>query len=88
MSEDVLSTLKIELGLIPEEDFAALRKIDLPALRNERSKGEGPPWTRLGKAVFYPVAGLRKFAEAQTVTPSKKPSTLVDGRSSKRCAAP
>ena len=52
---------------------------------NERARGEGPAFVKWGRAVYYPVAHLRKYAEAQTVVPSPAAPTLIDGgRGSKR----
>jgi hypothetical protein len=89
MSNEVLSALRIELGLIPEADLAVFRDIELPALRNERARGEGPPYVKLGRAVFYPIEGLRKYAAAQTVIPTQAGATLIDGgRANKRRSRP
>jgi hypothetical protein len=74
-----MSDLKSELGLAPEADFAELRKVKLSALRNERARGLGPPFVKIGKSVFYPIKGLREYMAKQAVVPSRA-ATLVDGR--------
>jgi hypothetical protein len=79
-----MSDLKSELGLAPEADFAELRKVKLSALANERSKGLGPPFVKVGRAIFYPIKGLREYMAKQAVVPSRA-ATLIDG--SKRAKA-
>lgn len=71
-------SLKAELGLRDEAEVAEMRGLKIPALRNERCKGLGPPYTRIGKKIFYPLETLKKFLAASTVTPSR-PTTLVNG---------
>lgn len=73
-----MSDLETELGLVPEADFAALRKIQVSALRNERAKGLGPPFVKIGNAIFYPIKSLRAYAAKQAVIPARA-STLIDG---------
>ena len=75
MSDD----LKAELGMADEADLAQLRGIKIEALRNERSKGLGPPWVKIGKKILYPIAGLKADIAKQMVVPGK-PNTLIDGR--------
>jgi hypothetical protein len=78
-----MSDLKNELGLAPEADFAELRKVNLSALRNERAKGLGPPFVKVGRAVFYPIKALREYMAKQAVTPSIRAATLIDGKRAK-----
>jgi hypothetical protein len=75
--------LKTALGLVPEDDFAAFRGVQRTALANERARGEGPPFTKIGKAVFYPLKSLREYAAKQAVVPAKA-NTLIDGKRTKR----
>jgi hypothetical protein len=67
------NTLADELGLISEDDYAAFRRITLPALRNERWKGKGPAYTKVGGRVFYYRASIRQHADARAVTPQPPP---------------
>jgi hypothetical protein len=78
--------LKSALGVAEEADVAALLNLTLPSLRNQRARGMGPPFQRIGKRVFYPLAGLRKYLAASTVTPSRAPS-LIDGNRKRRTRA-
>ena len=70
--------LKSQLGLAEEADVATLLNMTLPSLRNQRAKGKGPPYQRVGRKVFYPLDKLRKYLAASTVEPKRAP-TLIDG---------
>jgi hypothetical protein len=75
--------LKNQLGLVEESDVAALRSMSIPSLRNERAKGKGPPYQRIGRKVFYPLDKLRSHLAAGTVTPSKA-HTMVNAAKPRR----
>jgi hypothetical protein len=70
--------LKSQFGLAEEADVAALLNLTLPSLRNQRARGAGPPYQRVGRKVLYPLDKLRKYLAASTVEP-KRPATLIDG---------
>lgn len=70
--------LKAHLRLAAESDVAELRDMNIASLRNERARGLGPPYQRIGRKVFYPIDKLREYLAAATVTPSKR-RTLIDG---------
>jgi hypothetical protein len=72
--------LKSEFSYVEEDEYAKLRGVEIQALRNERAKGKGPPYTKIGRKVVYPREALRKYLAASTVTP-KRPPTLIDGPS-------
>lgn len=76
-----------ELNLISEEDMAKLRRVQSGTLRNERVKGLGPPWVKIGRQVFYPLDKFRKYLAASTVTPSSRAPTLIDGNQKRSQAA-
>jgi hypothetical protein len=75
--------LQTRLDCAAEDDFALLRRVKVSALRNERSKGEGPPFVRIGRKVFYPLAELRAYMQASTIRPVVTP-TLIHGRRRRR----
>jgi hypothetical protein len=77
--------LQTQLGLVPEATYAKMRDVDIRALQNERAKGLGPPFVKDGRAVFYPLAQLRKYIAKQARAPSKT-KTLVNGGNRKRGA--
>lgn len=78
-----VADLTSELDAFTEEEMALLRGVKLKSLADERSRGQGPPFTKLGKRILYPKQGVRKFLAQQTVIPSKAP-TLIDGKRAKR----
>ena len=51
-----------ELGLLSEEEYIRLRDITLGGARNERAKGKGPPFVRIGSAIRYPRGKLVEYA--------------------------
>lgn len=65
-----------ELNLVREEDYAKLRNVKITALQNERALAKGPPFVRLGGAVFYKKVDLLAFIVASTVDPAEAASTL------------
>ncbi len=75
--------LKAQLGLLDETEVCALLNMKLVSLRNQRHRDQGPPWTRIGVRVFYPIDKLRAYIAAQTVTPSRAP-TLIDAKRKRR----
>jgi hypothetical protein len=75
--------LKAQLGLLEETEVCALLKMTLPSLRNQRARNQGPPYTRIGRKVFYPIDKLRVHIAAATVTPIRAPS-LIDGKRKRR----
>jgi hypothetical protein len=77
--------LAAELDLVTEEAVAVLRDVTIPALRNERSKGIGPPFVRLGREVYYLKSGLIALVRASTIMP-RETATLVDGKHRRRKA--
>ena len=72
-----MSNLLHELGYVAEHDVAAALGVEITTLRNWRSKGMGPPYSRGGNTLLYPVAGLREWIEQNMVTPAPAP-TLAD----------
>jgi hypothetical protein len=67
-----------ELGLISEAAYAKLRDKAIGSVRNERARGDGPAYVKLGRQVLYPLAAVKAYIAANTVSPSKQP-TLVTG---------
>jgi hypothetical protein len=75
-----LESLDDSFGLMSEADYAKLTDRDIAAIRNERSKGRGPAFVRLGRVVKYPRKAVADYIAAQTVTPGKADApTLIDG---------
>lgn len=51
-------------GYVPEQDVAATLGRGLRALRAMRQRGEGPPWVKVSKRVYYPEAGFREWLKS------------------------
>lgn len=67
-----------QFGLMSEEAVATLRGMKIASLRNERSRGGGPPFVKLNRNVTkYPVAGVKAFIAANTVDPNATAPTLI-----------
>jgi hypothetical protein len=56
---------------VPRE-VAAVRRCTVNHLANERSRGRGPVYVRIGRRVFYPARELRAYIAERTVDPSGK----------------
>jgi hypothetical protein len=57
--------LRQQIGLLTEEDVAAMFGIKVGTLRNWRVQGEGPRYTKAGNGVFYRVAAIEDYLERQ-----------------------
>ena len=55
--------------LIRTEDVARLLGLTEGTMANQRSRGEGPPFIRIGRAVRYSRRAVTAWIEANTVTP-------------------
>lgn len=73
-----MSDLLHTLGYVPEHEVAAALGVEIATLRNWRSKGAGPAYSRAGGTLVYPVESLREWLAANLVTPAPAP-TLADG---------
>lgn len=51
-------------GYLSEAELAKQRGKGLRTLRLERQRGDGPPYTRDGRDVLYPVDGFRNWLKA------------------------
>lgn len=49
-----------------EGELSAALGRSLSALRTWAARRQGPPRTRLGKQIFYPIGGLRRWLEENT----------------------
>ena len=80
-----VSDLAAQLDLVTEQTFANLRRATVATLRNERCRGNGPPFVKLGNKIFYRRAALADWVKVRTVMPSVAP-TLISPRSQTRRA--
>ena len=44
--------------LIPEAEYAAQRRVSLRTVQRERAQRLGPPFIKLGRAIFYRPAAI------------------------------
>ena len=56
-------------GYLHETDLARLRGVTDRALRAERARGEGPPYVKLNRRVFYPEQDFRDWLRSQVRRP-------------------
>jgi hypothetical protein len=66
-----MSDCKIPELLTPRE-VAAIRRTTVAHLANERSRGGGPPFAKLGGKIVYPADRLREYITERTVTPTRQ----------------
>lgn len=87
-----MSHLLHQLGYVPEHEVAAALGVEITTLRNWRSKGVGPAYSRAGGSLVYPLESLKAWLADNVVTPAPA-LTLADpqprrpGRPRKQVAA-
>lgn len=64
-------------GYIPEAEYARQRGVSVRLLRSERKARKGPPFVKVGGAVYYSIEGIREWLRANTVNTlaSQEPAT-------------
>lgn len=60
------------IKLLTPRECAAIRRVTVGHQGNERSRGQGPPYVKIGGRVFYPAQALREYIEAHLVNPAAK----------------
>lgn len=63
LSPSDVRQLRWELGIISEEDLAAVLGTTVSTLRKRRSARQGPPWVKAGQSVFYRRASVMAWLE-------------------------
>jgi hypothetical protein len=58
--------------LLTPKETAVLRRTTTGHLANDRSRGLGPPYVKLGGRIFYPAAQLREYITAHIVDPKRR----------------
>jgi hypothetical protein len=51
-------------GYLPEDQIAEKRRVSKRTLRSERQRGDGPPYVKLGKQIYYPLDGFRNWLKS------------------------
>jgi hypothetical protein len=72
-----MSHLLHQLGYVPEHEVASALGVEIGTLRNWRSKGHGPAYSRAGGTLVYPVEALREWLRGNLVTPAPT-ATIAD----------
>lgn len=61
---DQATELRRSLGLLTEQEVADVLEVEIRTLQNWRSERTGPPFTRVGRKVFYRVEALQEHLAA------------------------
>lgn len=69
--------LRLELELKTPKEVADAFGVTETTLAQWRSKGEGPAYARLGKAIFYPTDSLHRWIAVRIFVPYAKPATVI-----------
>jgi hypothetical protein len=56
-------------GYLPDAELAKIRKVTPRTQRAERQRGEGPPYVRDGKKIYYPLSGFREWLKSREHQP-------------------
>jgi hypothetical protein len=56
-------------GYLTEDEQAAELNVVKRTLRSWRQKGEGAPYVKIGKQIFYPIAGSAAWLKAKEQKP-------------------
>lgn len=64
-------------GYVAEAEYARQRGVSVRLLQRERRARQGPPFVKVGTAVYYSVEGIREWLRANTVNTlaSQEPAT-------------
>lgn len=64
-------------GYLPELEMAKICKVSTRTMRGERQRGDGPPYVKDGKKIYYPLAGWREWLKARERQPVRGPAASV-----------
>lgn len=56
-------------GYVPDVEMATIRNVSPRTLRSERQRGDGPPYVKAGKKIYYPLAGFREWLKSRERQP-------------------
>jgi hypothetical protein len=57
---------------LTEKEVAAITRMALSTLRNDRSRGRGIPYCKIGSSVRYPGKDVEKFMLIHRIVPGAK----------------
>jgi predicted DNA-binding transcriptional regulator AlpA len=52
-----------------EKEAASLMAYGVQTLRNQRFRGEGPPYSKIGRSIRYKISDVIEFMESRKVVP-------------------
>jgi hypothetical protein len=58
--------------LLTEKEVSGLLRIPLQTLRNNRSRGYGIPYLKLGRSVRYAQADIIEYVDSKRITPKER----------------
>ena len=58
-------------GWIPEEEYRKQRNISKRQAQRERANRTGPPYTKIGRDIYYRVEGVHRWMVAREIQPVK-----------------
>jgi len=58
--------------LLNPRETAVVRRSSVNHLANERSRGIGPPYVKIGGRIYYPADLLREYINSRIVNPNQK----------------
>ena len=67
-------------GYMPEEEYCEVRGCSKRTARAERQRRSGPPYVRLGAAIYYPRDGFAAFLKELEVHPRRMGRPLGGGK--------
>ena len=59
---------------VPDEKMAHIRRVTPRTQRAERQRGDGPPYVKDGKKIYYFVPGYREWLKAHMKQPVRGPA--------------
>jgi hypothetical protein len=62
---EMASRARGAIGLLPEEETAAVLEVEPSTLATWRSQGKGPDYVKLGKGVFYTINTLSAWVNTE-----------------------
>lgn len=60
-TDEIDVRVRQQLGLLTEEEVAALAGNDVLTVRNWRTTREGPPFTKLGRRALYRIEAVKQY---------------------------
>lgn len=73
------TSLRRDMGLLTEEEVAAVAGVEVSAVQRWRSERRGPPWLKWGRTPLYRRQSLEAWLAEQERRTSGPDSRLSDG---------